>query len=98
MLCGHYQGHRFPLFYLFVMAPHEDIATRSFVVALKSPLGGKSTATVAAVTGVKPRTVDNIYARAIQRGFDPNAIPIAIKNCHLEDGPKSGRPTSRLIY
>ncbi len=77
------------------MAPHDDIATRAFIVALKSPVGGKSTAEVAAMTGVKPRTVNNIYARAIERGFEPNGIPFIIKDSYFEDGPKTGRPTKR---
>jgi DNA-binding transcriptional MerR regulator len=69
-----------------------DISTRALVVALKSPSGGKTTGQVAALTGLSPRTIDSIYARAIQRGFDPNALPIVIKDEHLKDAPRSGRP------
>ena len=82
-------------FYLITMAPHDDIATRVFIVALKSLVGGKSTAAVAAMTGVKPRIINNIYIRAIIRGFDPNSILIIIKDSHLEDSPKTSRPTKR---
>ena len=74
------------------MAPDTDIATRAFVVALKSPSGGKTTAQVVAITGLQKRTVDRIYARACERGFDPNAVPLTIKNEWLEDSPRSGRP------
>lgn len=71
---------------------HTDIATRAFVVALKSS-GGKTTPEVAEATGLPLRTVNHIYARAIQRGFDPNHRPIVIKDEYLRDAPRSGRPS-----
>jgi transposase len=80
------------------MAPHTDISMRALIVTLKSPLGGRSTSNISAITGVAPRTVNNIYARAIERGFDPNYIPIVIKDEFLEDAPKSGRPIKQTDY
>jgi hypothetical protein len=71
---------------------HTDIATRAFVVALKSS-GGKTTPEVAEATGLPLRTVNHIYARAIQRGFDLNHRPIIIKDKYLRDTPRSGRPS-----
>ena len=74
------------------MAPLTDIATRALIVTLKSPLVGRSTNKIADETGINPRTINDIYARAIQRGFDPNRYPLHIKNEYLKDSPRSGRP------
>ncbi|EOA92040.1 uncharacterized protein SETTUDRAFT_84538 [Exserohilum turcica Et28A] len=74
------------------MAPNTDISTRSFIVALKSPFGGKSTREIAEMTGISPRTIDSIYGRACQRGFEPNARLIKILPQYLEDAPRAGRP------
>ncbi|KAF2179649.1 hypothetical protein K469DRAFT_716165 [Zopfia rhizophila CBS 207.26] len=64
------------------MAPNTDIATRVLVVALKSPFRGKMT----------PEIVEKTV---IQRGFDPNHIPLVIKDEYLQDAPRSGRPTKQ---
>jgi len=73
------------------MAPRTDISTRALVVTLKSPFVGKSTLQIADETGLSPRTIDSIYARAISRGFEPNR-PLKILPRFLEDAPRSGRP------
>jgi len=52
--------------------PNTDIATRAFVIALKSPAGGKTSNEVAGLTGLPVRQINRIYARAIERSFDPN--------------------------
>ena len=75
------------------MTHNTDIATRAFVVSLKAPFSGKTTAEVADITGLPKSTINKIYARAIARGFDPNRRPITIRDCHLEDAFRSGRPT-----
>ena len=77
------------------MAPNTDIATRALVVALKSPIGGKTTPQISAFTGLPAYQVNRIYARACQRGFDPNQIPLVIKDEWLEDAPRTGRPTKQ---
>lgn len=64
-----------------------DLATRAMVVCLKTSCNGKTTAEVATLTGLPPNTINNIYANAIARGFDPNKIPLDIQDCHFEDGP-----------
>jgi transposase len=69
-----------------------NLATRSFIVALISPRGGKTTAEVAEITGLPKRTINSIYARAIARGFDPNRQPLEIRDDMLQDNPRSGRP------
>src|SRR5258708_37112030 len=72
-----------------------DIATRSMIVAFKSPIGGYSSMRLQEITGVPKRTIDSIYARAIERGFDPNQSPLVIKNEFVEEAPRSGRPTNQ---
>lgn len=52
---------------------------------------------VAQITGLKPRTINDIFARAIERGFDPKAHPLAIKDEYLTNAPKSGRPKKQTI-
>ena len=65
-----------------------DLATRALVVTLKSPPGGKSTEQIAKLTGLPKRTINSIYARAIQRGFNPNASILTIRNEHIKDAPR----------
>ncbi|KAK2471147.1 hypothetical protein H9L39_17378 [Fusarium oxysporum f. sp. albedinis] len=74
------------------MSSKTNIATRAFVVSLKAPCCGKKTAEVAEITGLSIRQINRIYARAIERGFDPNSTPIIIRNAYLQDAPRSGRP------
>ena len=71
---------------------YTDIATRAFVVSMKSPFGGKSTAEVAQITGLSVRQVNRIYGRAIERGFEPNEVPLVIRDAFLQDRPRTGRP------
>jgi transposase len=74
--------------------PHTDLTTRASVVALKS-YGGKTTVEVAEMMGLNPRTVDRIYARAIEAGFDPHHRPLTIKAEFVTDKPKAGRPSKQ---
>jgi transposase len=53
------------------------------------------TADVAEKTGCSVRQVQRIYARAIERGFDPNESPLILKDEWLEDAPRSGRPSKQ---
>ncbi|KAG5793518.1 hypothetical protein H9Q71_014431, partial [Fusarium xylarioides] len=76
-----------------IMTPNTDIATRAFVVSLKEPCSGKSSAEVSEISGLSIRQVNRIYARAIDRGFDPNVRPLILKDEYLKDKPRSGRPT-----
>ncbi len=81
---------------VFKMAPNTDIATRALVVALKSPHGGgKSSAEISRNTGLSVRLINQIYTRAIERGFEPNTLPMVIRDEWLKDSPRSGRPTKR---
>ncbi|KAG9388943.1 hypothetical protein A1F94_001836 [Pyrenophora tritici-repentis] len=74
------------------MAPNTELSTRALIVTLKSPFGGKSTTQISAITEISPRTIDAIYGRACQRGFEPNAPMIKLLSEHLEDAPRAGRP------
>ena len=78
------------------MAPNTDIATRALIVTLKSIIRGKNTTEIAKKTGLSIRTINNIYARVIQRGFDPNRLPFIIRDEWLQDTPCSGRPLKQL--
>jgi len=77
------------------MAPNSDIATRALIVTLKSPVGGKSSVQISEETGVSVRQIDRIYARAVERGFDPTRRPFVLKDEWLEDAPRSGRPSKQ---
>ncbi|KAJ0130726.1 Uncharacterized protein HZ326_26184 [Fusarium oxysporum f. sp. albedinis] len=75
---------------------YTDIATRALVVTLKAPNGGaKTTAQIHLITGLPERTINQIYSRAIDRGFEPNESPLRLINAWLEDAPRSGRPPKR---
>ncbi|CAF3446266.1 unnamed protein product [Fusarium graminearum] len=74
------------------MLQHTDVATRAFVVSLKAPCCGKSSVEVGYLSGQSIRQVDRIYARAIKNGFDPNSLPLNLRDDHLKDAPRSGRP------
>lgn len=77
------------------MPPNTDIATRALIVTLKSPSGGKTTAEISEITGISSRQVNRIYARAIERGFDPNHRPLTIRDEFLRDASRPGRPTKQ---
>jgi len=72
------------------MAPF-DIATRAQAITLK--VLGVPNDQIERQTGIKPRSVNDIFDRAISRGFDPNAEFPIIRDIHVEDAPRSGRPT-----
>ncbi len=75
------------------MAPNTDIATRSLIVALKAPHGGRmSSAQISQITGLSARLISQIYARAVERGFEPKTLPLSIRNEHVQDKPRTGRP------
>ncbi|KAJ3495529.1 hypothetical protein NLG97_g3332 [Lecanicillium saksenae] len=68
-----------------------DIATRALIVTLKA-YGEKSSPEIGVLTGVTRHTVNRLFAKAKERGFDPDVRPITLKNEHLEDAPRPGRP------
>ncbi len=74
------------------MAPFEQ-ATRAQIITLKAI--DKTTAEVIAITGLSELAIQSIYSRAIQREFDPAIRPIVNLNKHVEDAPRSGRPSKK---
>lgn len=77
------------------MAPNTDIATRAVVVALKSPYIGKTTVEISKITSLSIQKINQIYARAIERGFNPELPHLIIRDEWLRDAPRSGRPTKQ---
>lgn len=67
-----------------------NITTQAVIVGLKST-GQQTSAEVAAAIGLSVRQVNRIYARAIERGFDPCPRPIQIDNAFVADAARSGR-------
>lgn len=53
---------------------------------------GQRSDDVACMFGVTRRAVDKIYARAIDRGFDPAVRPMRVPDECVDDAPRSGRP------
>jgi len=78
------------------MAPNTDSVTRALIISLKSGRG-KTTLKVSSLTGISPRTIDSIYARAIKRGFDPLKRPLEIRPKWVEDTPRSGRLLKQTV-
>ncbi|KAJ5111838.1 hypothetical protein NUU61_001468 [Penicillium alfredii] len=71
-----------------------SIATRALVIGFKAT--GKTTREIEDLTKLPKRTINDIYARAIQRGFDPNERPLILPDDILADAPRSGRrPTKQ---
>jgi transposase len=74
------------------MAPY-DISTRALVISLKAT--GKSNEEITFLTGIKKRTINDLFARAIKRGFDSCQRPIKIQDKYLEDASRSSRPSKQ---
>jgi transposase len=72
-----------------------DSYLRAIIVYLKSPFGGKTTNEIAGQLEIPIRTINDIYARAIKRGFDPNYKPFTLKPEHVQDASRSGRPSKQ---
>jgi len=74
------------------MPKESTIADRVTVVALRA-YTTKTTAEIAKIVDLSIATVNRIYARAIDRGFDP--IHTKITDEYVKDSPRSGRPTKQ---
>ena len=77
------------------MPKKSDPALRATVLALKASAVGKTTSQITSITGLSKRTINDIFARAVQRGFDPNSVPLDIRSEHVEDARRTGRPTKQ---
>lgn len=69
---------------------HTETAVRAQVVALRA-YTTKTSSEIACLTGLSISSVNRIYARAIERGFNPHEDPL-IHDRYVEDQPRSGRP------
>ncbi|KAJ5899945.1 hypothetical protein N7495_004689 [Penicillium taxi] len=67
-----------------------DLAIRAQVVSLKA-FTELTSSEIATMTGLSKSSVNSIYARAKERGFDHN-LDCAIYDRYVEDAPRSGRP------
>jgi transposase len=70
-----------------------DLATRALIIAYKAD--GKTNQEITGMTGAEKRTINSIYARAIERGFDPAVRPLKLENKHIEDARRTGRPSKQ---
>lgn len=77
----------------FKMPNTVNSATRASVVTLKAT--GQRSDDVAYIVGITRRAVDKIYARAIERGFDPAIRPLRVPDVCVTDAPRSGRPRAQ---
>lgn len=79
---------------------NQNVATKACAVLLKSPRFNWTASQISALFGVDkngkpnfaPRSINTLYARAVQRGFDPNSPTIVIKDEFVEEAKRSGRP------
>ena len=71
------------------MVSNLDLSTRSQIVALKAL--GKANKDIATYLRVNVRTVQKIYRKALERGYNPEDDP-RVLSIHIEDTPRSGRP------
>ncbi|KAF2430506.1 hypothetical protein EJ08DRAFT_588915 [Tothia fuscella] len=72
-----------------------NTATRAQALGLK--VAGLENAQIEDFTGIKPRTLRNLYQRALHRDFDPDTRPCQILDKHVEDAPRSGRPSTNPV-
>ncbi|KAJ5745721.1 hypothetical protein N7520_010903 [Penicillium odoratum] len=68
-----------------------DIATNASVLILRA-VSRQTFAEIAASPGISQSQVNQIYAKAIERGFQENQRPIRIKDAYVSDAPRSEQP------
>jgi hypothetical protein len=49
---------------------------------------------IEAITGIKPRSVNHLVDKALERGFDPQTSPV-ILDSYVSDALKPGRPSKQ---
>jgi transposase len=74
------------------MAKQSSHADRVTVVVLRA-YTTKTASEIAKIVDLSIATVNRIYARAIERGFDP--IHTKITDEYVQDSPRAGRPTKQ---
>ena len=73
--------------------PSYDKATRAQALTLK--MLGVSNAEIEQHTGMETRSLNALFKRAKERGFDPQTSP-KILDAYVEDGKRSGRPKNQI--
>jgi len=63
------------------------------IIAYKAD--GKTNHEITGLIGAEKRRINLIYALAIKRGFDPAVRPLKLETKHVEDAPRSGRPSKQ---
>ena len=58
-------------------------------------MGGKTSTEAGELFNLPTSTINRIYNRAIERGFDPDQRPLQIFDSQLADASRSGRPSKR---
>src|SRR5437667_462545 len=93
LLCG-----KFSYYYLsdlenMARGCSHDSATKAQAITLK--ILGATYEQIQQQTGIPRRAVLDIYARAIERGFDPKAEHPIIRDIYVENASRSGRPSKQ---
>jgi transposase len=81
-----------PTIVTIAMGKQSTYSDRVTVVALRA-YTSKTSQEIAKIVDLSISTVNRIYARAIERGFDP--IHTKILDEYVEDSPRTGRPTKQ---
>ena len=73
------------------MKPYTDTVTRAQALTLKAV--GWTNAQIEETTGISARTLNNIFDRAVEAGFEPsvNGRLGRLSSIHVANAPKSGR-------
>jgi hypothetical protein len=72
-----------------------DIAQRTLVLTMKTL--GMEPRQISDITDIPTVTINTIWNRAIERGFDPRRQPLMITDAYVIDAPRSGRPKKTNI-
>jgi hypothetical protein len=68
-----------------------NLDTRALIIAYKAD--SKTNQEITGITSTKKRTINSIYAQAINRGFDPAIRPLKLENKHVKDALRTKRPS-----
>ncbi|KAK0722865.1 hypothetical protein B0T26DRAFT_641157, partial [Lasiosphaeria miniovina] len=78
------------------MGQYSDTVTRAQALTLKAV--GLTNTQIQQVTGIPPRTLNDILDRAIKAGYEPITSDGALgrlDSSHVANAPKSGRPSKQ---
>ena len=81
-----------PRYFYSILHIPNDNATRAQALALK--VMGIRSAEIQEITGIQHRTLQALFRKAKERGYDPDTSK-KILDIHVKDAPRSGRPTKQ---